>query len=58
MLRSRARLAADRAASADVIPPPCADGSVLPYGDVPNLGGAKGRIFGSAIGFAGRFKPL
>ena len=35
-----------------------ADGSVLPYGDVPNLGGAKGRIFGSAIGFAGRFKPL
>ena len=30
----------------------------LPYGDVPNLGGANGRIFGSAVGLAGNFKPL
>jgi hypothetical protein len=35
-----------------------ADGSVLPYGDVPYLGGAKGRIFGPAVGLAGNFKPL
>jgi hypothetical protein len=35
-----------------------ADGSVLPYGDVPYLGGAQGRIFGPAVGLAGNFKPL
>jgi hypothetical protein len=35
-----------------------ADGSVLPYGDVPKLGGAAGRIFGMAVGMAGRLGPL
>lgn len=35
-----------------------ADGSVLPFGDVPYLGGAAGRMFGPAVGFAGRLAPL
>jgi hypothetical protein len=34
------------------------DGSVLPYGDVPYLGGASGRVSGVAIGMAGFLKPL
>ena len=35
-----------------------ADGTVLPYGDVPYLGGAAGRILGEAVGMAGNLKPL
>jgi len=34
------------------------DGSVFSYGDAPNLGGANGRVSGSAIGIAGKIKPL
>jgi hypothetical protein len=34
------------------------DGSVLPFGDVPYLGTAAGKMFGPAVGFAGRFKPI
>ena len=34
------------------------DGSVLPFGDAPYFGGAVGHIFGPAVGFAGRLKPL
>jgi hypothetical protein len=34
------------------------DGSVLPYGDVPYLGGASGRVAGTALGMAGSLKPL
>jgi hypothetical protein len=34
------------------------DGSVLPYGDVPYLGGASVRVAGGALGMAGSLKPL
>jgi hypothetical protein len=35
-----------------------ANGSVLPYGDVPYLGSAAGHMYGPAVGMAGNFKPL
>jgi hypothetical protein len=34
------------------------DGSVSAFGDAPNLGNARGRLRTSAIGIAGRLKPL
>lgn len=35
-----------------------ADGSVLTFGDAPGLGGARGELFGSAVGIAGKLAPL
>jgi hypothetical protein len=35
-----------------------ADGRVAAFGDAPNLGDSGGRVFGQAIGIAGRLKPL
>ncbi len=35
-----------------------ADGSYLPFGDAPDLGGAVGRVAGVAVGMAGFLKPL
>jgi hypothetical protein len=34
------------------------DGSVLNFGDAPYLGNAVGKIFGPAVGFAGKLKPI
>ena len=35
-----------------------ADGAVFTFGDAPFFGSAVGRLFGPAVGFAGRFAPL
>jgi hypothetical protein len=34
------------------------DGRISAFGDAPNLGGSTGRMFGRAIGIAGKLKPL
>jgi hypothetical protein len=34
------------------------DGTVLAFGDAPNLGGANGRLGARAVGIAGKLKPL
>ncbi len=35
-----------------------ADGRLSVFGDAPNLGDLSGRVFGNAVGVAGRLKPL